>query len=113
MARLTLRIDFGEGRAIGPGKIRLLELVAQTGSISAAGRAMGMSYRRSWLLIDAMNRTFREKVVEARGGGPGGGGAVLTPFGRHVLDRYRTIERTAHQIAAVPLGDLEAALAPP
>ncbi len=113
MARLTLRIDFGDGRAIGPGKMRLLELVAETGSISAAGRAMGMSYRRSWLLVDAMNRTFREKVVETRGGGPGGGGARLTPFGEGVLDRYRTIERSAHDVASARLAELEGALATP
>ena len=69
MTRLTLRIDFDEGRALGPGKVRLLELVGETGSISAAGRAMGMSYRRAWMLVDALNRTFRQPVVETRGGG--------------------------------------------
>ena len=76
MARLVLRIDFNEGRALGPGKVRLLELVGETGSISAAGRAMGMSYRRAWLLVDALNRTFHMPVVEARGGGADGGGLV-------------------------------------
>ena len=69
MVRLTLRIDFDKGRALGPGKIRLLELVGETGSISAAGRALGMSYRHAWLLVDALNTTFREPVVATRGGG--------------------------------------------
>ena len=73
MTRLTLRIDFDEDRALGPGKVRLLELVEATGSISAAGRAMDMSYRRTWLLVDALNRTFRLPVVETRSGGGGGG----------------------------------------
>src|SRR5579875_1550255 len=92
MAHLTLRIDFGEGRALGPGKIRLLELVGETGSISAAGRAMKMSYRRAWMLIDELNRMFREPVVEARPGGVHGGGATLTPTGADVVRRYRAIE---------------------
>lgn len=81
MARITLRIDFGESRALGPGKVRPLELVGETGSISAAGRATGMSYRRAWLLVDALNQTFRMPVVQTRGGGVGGGGGDLTPFG--------------------------------
>lgn len=93
--------------------MRLLELVAETGSISAAGRAMGMSYRRSWLLVDAMNRTFREKLVETRGGGAGGGGARVTPFGQGVLDRYRAIEHSAHDAASASLVELERALAAP
>ena len=111
MARLTLRIDFGEDRALGPGKVRLLELVRDTGSISAAGRAMGMSYRRAWLLVDALNATFRLPVVEARGGGAGGGGATGTPAGASVIEAYRAMERDAHSAAARRLGELEAALA--
>ena len=99
MTRLTLRIDFDTDRAVGPGKIRLLELVDQTGSISAAGRAMGMSYRKAWLLLDALNGTFREPVVATRGGGAGGGGASLTPFGTALVTRYRAMEHAA--LAAV------------
>ena len=110
-ARLTLRIDFGNDRALGPGKVRLLELVRETGSISAAGRAMAMSYRRAWLLVDALNQTFRLPVVEARGGGAGGGGARLTPFGDTVIEAYRAMERDAHSASARWLGELEAALA--
>ena len=113
MARLILRIDFDEGRALGPGKVQLLELVGETGSISAAGRAMDMSYRRAWLLVDAMNRTFREPVVAARGGGVGGGGASLTPFGTRVVASYRAMERDAHGALAKYLTDLEQALAAP
>ena len=74
--RLTLRVDFGTDRAIGPGKILLLEAIRDTGSISQAGRALGMSYRRAWLLVDDMNQCFREPVVTAQPGGSQGGGAA-------------------------------------
>ena len=112
MTRLTLRIDFDEDRALGPGKVRLLELVAKTGSISAAGRAMGMSYRRAWVLVNALNRTFSLPVVETRGGGAGGGGASLTPFGIGVVESYRAMERDARDALARRLAELEQALAP-
>lgn len=108
MARLTLRLDFGPGRAIGHGKIRLLEAVRDYGSISAAGRSMGMSYRRAWLLIDELNHIFEEPVIDAKHGGSGGG-AELTPFGRRVVERYRSIEAKAHAAAAVDLDALAAA----
>ncbi len=111
MARLTLRIDFGEDRALGPGKVRLLELVGETGSISAAGRAMGMSYRRAWMLVDAMNQTFREPVVQTRGGGVGGGGASLTDFGLGVVADYRGMEAEALVVLAARMARLEGALA--
>ena len=80
-ARLTLRIDLGEDRAVGPGKIRLLEAIRDTGSISKAGIALGMSYRRAWLLVDDMNKCFSEPVIAAQVGGSHGGGAALTSFG--------------------------------
>lgn len=111
MTRLTLRIDFDESRALGPGKVRLLELVGETGSISAAGRTMGMSYRRAWLLVDALNRTFREPVVVARGGGAGGGGASLTPFGTGLVASYRAMERDTQGVLAQRIAELEEALA--
>ncbi|MBV8911903.1 MAG: LysR family transcriptional regulator [Acetobacteraceae bacterium] len=111
MTRLTLRIDFDGGRALGPGKVRLLELIGETGSISAAGRAMGMSYRRAWLLIDALNKTFRTAVVETREGGTGGGGASLTPFGSELVASYRTIEEDAARAVHRKLAELETALA--
>src|SRR5438128_6873234 len=94
-AELYLRVDFGEHGALGPGKTRLMELIAETGSISAAGRAMGMSYRRAWLLVDSLNAAFGEPLVAKQTGGSGGGGAVLTRLGREVVQRYRRIERRA------------------
>ena len=109
MARLTLRLDFGPGRAIGHGKIRLLEAVRDHGSISAAERAMGMSYRRAWLLIEALNKLFAEAVVATKHGGSAGGGAELTPFGHRVVERYRAIEANAHAAAAGELAELAAA----
>lgn len=112
MTRLTLRIDFDDSRALGPGKVRLLEVLGETGSISAAGRAMGMSYRRAWMLVDALNQTFRHAVVETRGGGVGGGGASLTPFGASVVADYRAMEQEARAALARRLAKLERALAP-
>jgi molybdate transport system regulatory protein len=99
--RLTVRIDFGAERALGPGKIRLLEAIGKTGSISRAGRALGMSYRRAWLLIDDMNCTFRAPVVATQPGGVKGGGAALTPFGVALIENYRAIEAQA-AAAAMP-----------
>lgn len=112
MARIILRIDFDGSRALGPGKVRLLELIGETGSISAAGRAMGMSYRRAWLLTDALNQTFRSPVVETRGGGVGGGGADLTSFGAGLVASYRAMERDARKAVARHVSTLESALAP-
>ena len=108
--RLTLRVDFGPNRAIGPGKIRLLEAVDKGGSISEAGRALGMSYRRAWLLIDDVNRCFRDPVVTTQPGGKSGGGAKLTPFGRKVVASYRAIESDATSAAEARLKELEASL---
>jgi molybdate transport system regulatory protein len=111
--RLTLRVDLGAGRALGPGKIRLLEAIESTGSISQAGRKLGMSYRRAWLLVDDMNNCFRDPVVEAQPGGAHGGGATLTPFGKKLVSRYRTIEEDAVAAARRNLQDLQAALKGP
>ena len=83
-----LRVMFGDEIAMGPGKADLLAAIADTGSISASAKRLGMSYRRAWLLVDTMNRCFREPVVASAAGGPGGGGARVTAFGREVLDRY-------------------------
>ena len=110
MTRLTLRLDFGPEEALGPGKIRLLELLAETGSIAAAGRAMDMSYRRAWLLIAALNAMFREPVVATKLGGKAGGGAALTPFGAELISRYRDMERLAQGAIAPHLSELEARL---
>jgi len=108
--RLTLRVDLGNGRALGPGKIRLLEAIASTGSISQAGRQLGMSYRRAWLLVDDMNSCFRDPVIAAQPGGTHGGGATLTAFGQKLVDRYRAIEADTQVTARKYLHDLEAAL---
>ena len=93
--RLTLRVDLGPKQSIGPGKMRLLDAVAETGSISSAGRSLGMSYRRAWMLIDDLNTSFRRKVVTTTLGGKEGGGAKLTPFGQELVKRYRAIEQSA------------------
>jgi molybdate transport system regulatory protein len=108
--RLTVRVDFGADRALGPGKIRLLETIGKTGSISRAGRALGMSYRRAWLLIDDMNRSFRAPVVATQPGGVRGGGAELTPFGLQVIENYRAIEAQAAAAAMPRLRALENSL---
>jgi len=108
---LTIRIDLSDDGAIGPGKIRLLELVGESGSISAAGRAMKMSYRRAWMLIDNLNRCFRSPVVETQLGGTRGGGAVLSALGHDVIARYRAIERAAAKATATQLAALDAAQA--
>jgi molybdate transport system regulatory protein len=108
--KLMLRVDFGPNRAIGPGKIRLLEAIDQSGSISQAGRTLGMSYRRAWLLIDDMNRCFREPVVEAQPGGARGGGALLTAFGRKLVRDYRAIESEAAAATQARLREITASL---
>ena len=112
-SRLTLRVDFGPSVSIGPGKIRLLEAICHTGSISQAGRTLGMSYRRAWLLIDDMNCCFRHAVIRAKPGGSQGGGAVLTEFGAALVRDYRAIEKAAAMAARRRLRGLEAVLQMP
>src|ERR1700732_3702266 len=92
---LSLRIDLDGEDRIGPGKIQLLENIHACGSISPAGRAMNMSYKRAWDLVDEINRICRQAAVERQTGGKNGGGAVLTPFGVSLVSRYRKIERDA------------------
>jgi molybdate transport system regulatory protein len=111
MASLSIRIDLPPLGAVGPGKVRLLELVRETGSISAAGRAMDMSYRRAWLLVDALNHLFAEPLVATKLGGKAGGGAALTAFGSEVVRHYRALESKAHAASKAHLRALEAALA--
>jgi molybdate transport system regulatory protein len=100
MARLRVSIVFESGARIGPGKAKLLESIRDTGSISAAAREMGMSYKRAWLLLDSMNQAFTELLVRAAPGGAGGGGATLTAFGAEVLERYNRILDHAATTAA-------------
>jgi molybdate transport system regulatory protein len=110
MATLNLRVEFGERGALGPGKARLLELIAEHGSIAAAGRAMGMSYRRAWDLVDELNRCFGKPVITTQMGGQRGGGAVLTPLGQTVVEHFRAIEGDAAKAAAGHLKALQSAL---
>lgn len=91
-ARPRLRIMLGAGHKLGPGKIDLLEAIAATGSITAAGRRMGMSYRRAWVLIDEANRMFTRPLVTTTAGGAGGGGAHLTELGHDLVAAFRRIE---------------------
>ena len=90
--RLSIRLDLASGARIGPGKVAVLEEIARSGSISAAGRALRMSYRRTWELVEDLNRNLGTPVVETAAGGSGGGGAILTPAGKAVVERYRAIE---------------------
>ena len=92
---LSVRIDLAPEGRIGPGKIQLLENIREHGSISAAGRAMDMSYKRAWDLVDEINRICRQSAVEPQTGGKNGGGSVLTPFGISLVKRYRKVERDA------------------
>ncbi len=105
---LSIRVDLADGFRLGPGKVRLMELIAEHGSISAAGRAMGMSYRRAWLLVESLNRAFRGPLVETQTGGSHGGGAGLTELGRSVIRRYRSIEAEASATAGSDLRALGA-----
>ena len=110
--RLTVRFDFDGGRRLGAGKIALLEAIAETGSISAAGQAHGMSYRRAWLLVEELNRHFAAPLVAARHGGAKGGGAELTHEGRRVVAIYRSAEAKMRAGANEEIEALESALAP-
>jgi molybdate transport system regulatory protein len=107
MAHLRLTIVMESGARIGPGKAALLESVHSTGSISAAARSMGMDYKRAWLLIDSLNRAFLTPAIERSAGGAGGGGAILTPFGQDLLERYRRLEAAASALAKTDLKALE------
>ena len=107
---LTLRVLGADTPAIGPGKARLVDLIASTGSISAAAREMGMSYRRAWLLVAAMNESFREPVVIAEAGGRSGGGARVTPFGKRLVERFHAMENKASAAIAADLQAFSRAL---
>ena len=91
--RLRMRILFGDSAMLGPGKADLLELIRDTGSIAAAGRAMSMSYKRAWYLVKSINISFGKPLVVMQKGGRSGGSAVLTPLGKEVLMRYRRMEK--------------------
>lgn len=105
--RLTIRLDFESGRRLGAGKIALLEAIDKTGSISAAGRAHNMSYRRAWLLVDELNRLFSKPVVAAHQGGVKGGGASLTDKGRRIVAFYRDAETKMRAAAEKEIDAIE------
>lgn len=106
-AAVFLRVTLGPDIAIGPGKAALLAGVRDAGSISAAGRAMGMSYKRAWLLIETINACFREPLVRAAKGGSGGGGATLTPLGAKVLAAYERMQARCQRAVAPELAKLK------
>lgn len=108
---LHLRVVLDGTVAMGPGKVDLLEAIAETGSIAAAGRRMGMSYKRAWLLVEEMNAMFAGPLVDAAKGGAGGGGATLTPLGRRLLSAYRALEAAAAKAGARELAVMQRALA--
>jgi molybdate transport system regulatory protein len=97
---LIVRVDLGAHGRLGPGKMLLLDNIDTLGSISAAGRAMNMSYRQAWDLVDQLNRAFTEPVVSSQAGGKSGGGAALTPFGRQLVAHYRSIAAAADRAAS-------------
>ena len=108
MPTLSVRIDLDGGERIGPGKIALLRAIDETGSISAAGRRLDMSYRRAWKLIEELNDSFTEPVVESQTGGKSGGGARLTELGKNVVAHYTAIDTASQRAATRNLSALQA-----
>ncbi|TCK29041.1 molybdate transport system regulatory protein [Ancylobacter aquaticus] len=108
---LFIRVYFGDGRHIGPGMIELLETIRSERSILSAARALGMSYRRAWLLVDEIGRSFRQPVVETHPGRRGHG-TDLTPFGERLIALYREIEQASAAASRTAVDELRAALAP-
>ncbi|QEL21789.1 LysR family transcriptional regulator [Bosea sp. F3-2] len=108
MPSLSLRIQLDPEGRIGPGKIELLEQIAARGSISAAGRAMEMSYRRAWELVEELNTLFGKPVVERQTGGRNGGGARVTDLGQALIMRFREVEQAATAAASEHLAALQA-----
>jgi molybdate transport system regulatory protein len=103
MAKLKIRIDFGQDALIGPGKVELLETIQKTGSIRSAASAMKMSYRRAWILLQGAQLIMGAPVIDAKTGGAHGGGAALTETGRALVSHYRRIEKLAAKSAAADL----------
>ena len=97
-AKLRLQIRFND-TVIGPGKIALLEAVNERGSISGAGKACGMTFRRAWQLIETVQEALGQPLVETTVGGKGGGGATLTAFALNLIAEYRRLERQAYDSA--------------
>lgn len=110
--QFRLRVYRDDSIAVGPGKVALLEAVAETGSISAAARQLQMSYRRAWMLIDETNRALASPAVVTAAGGSHGGGTALTEVGMELVTRYRAIENTARLAAAADIAAMKRLLAP-
>lgn len=106
--RFRMRIRQGDVLALGPGKVALLEAIGEHGSISAAARSLGMSYRRAWLLIDELNRSLKSPATHSGHGGRSGGGSELTPVGVEIVDLYRGIEAQAYAACAARITALTA-----
>lgn len=106
--RIKLRLEYDAPLVLGPGKAQLLRLIGQLGSISAAGRQMGMSYKRAWSLVEEMNTSFATPLVDSSRGGPGGGGATVTPRGQQVLHHYDALERLLRDRGAADLAAIGA-----
>ncbi|TCP42200.1 winged helix-turn-helix domain-containing protein [Rhodovulum marinum] len=107
---LRIRIVFGADAMLGPGKADLLEGIRETGSIAAAGRAMAMSYKRAWSLVEEMNNAFRDPLVDSTRGGARGGGARLTEAGETVLANYRKLEEITAEAGAARIGTIQSML---
>ncbi len=103
-AEIRFRVDFDDRCSVGIGKVRLLEAIERSGSLSQAARDVGMSYRRAWLLVDSMNTEFDAPVISASVGGSGGGGATLTAFGKELIEAYRRLESRLLPLAADHMG---------
>lgn len=110
--RIKLRLEYDSPLILGPGKAELLARIGRLGSISAAAREMGMSYKRAWTLVEEMNTAFTEPVIDRARGGTGGGGATVTPTGERVLSHYRALESLLLQAGAADLNALNALLRP-
>lgn len=111
--RLRLRLTNETGIVMGPGRADLLDLIAETGSIAAAGRRMGMSYRRAWSLVESLNSSFNAPLVETAKGGAERGGARLTKLGQELLAAYRALMTAAENAGQKELARFEAAMLPP
>lgn len=105
--RIRLRIEFDGEHTLGPGKMQLLQSVSELGSISAAARSMGMSYRHAWEMLDDVNRCFAGRVFETEAGGRSGGGASVTTFGLDLITRYDEMRKKARRALAKDLAEIE------
>ena len=103
---IRFRIDFAENSNLGPGKVALLEGIREHGSLSEAARRMGISYRRAWLLVDSVNKSFETPAAVSGPGGPGGRRSQITPFGVLLIERYREVERKLNDVAGECLEEI-------